>query len=84
MMGSLQQPVWTKGVISPAKGYGNKNRVLPRLKFFNVRRRFGHSEHDLFVFRRGIRFESLIFMRPVISFLCFDVLYSHAGLYTVT
>jgi len=35
MMGSLQQPVWTKGVIFPAKGYGNNNGFVPQLKFFN-------------------------------------------------
>lgn len=65
MTGSLQQPVWTKGVISPAKGYGNKDGLLPPLKFFNLEGGFGHSEDVLFVFRRAIRFESLIFMRPV-------------------
>ncbi|ESW32332.1 hypothetical protein PHAVU_002G313300 [Phaseolus vulgaris] len=37
MMGSLQQPVWNKEVIFPAKGYGNNNGFVPQLKFFNVK-----------------------------------------------
>ena len=36
MMGSLQQPVWTKGQTFPAKGYGS-NGFMPQVKFYNVK-----------------------------------------------
>ncbi|RDX92368.1 Serine hydroxymethyltransferase 3, chloroplastic, partial [Mucuna pruriens] len=37
MMRSLQQPVWTKGMNFPAKGYSSDNGFVPQVKFFNVK-----------------------------------------------
>ncbi|KAI4316547.1 hypothetical protein L6164_024521 [Bauhinia variegata] len=35
MMGSLQQPMWTKGLNSAAKGWGN-NGFVPQVRLYNV------------------------------------------------
>ncbi|KAJ1377928.1 Serine hydroxymethyltransferase [Sesbania bispinosa] len=35
-MGSLQQPVWTKGQSFPAKGYGS-NGFIPQVKLYNLK-----------------------------------------------
>ncbi|KAI4337121.1 hypothetical protein L6164_015573 [Bauhinia variegata] len=36
MMGSLQQPIWTKGLNSAAKGWGN-NGFVPQVKLYSVK-----------------------------------------------
>ncbi|KAK7300232.1 hypothetical protein RJT34_11072 [Clitoria ternatea] len=37
MIGCLQQPVWNKGMSFPAKGCGCNSRIIPQVKFFNVK-----------------------------------------------
>lgn len=37
-MSSLQQqPIWTKGLNFPAKGYGSNNGFLPQVRFCNIK-----------------------------------------------